>query len=112
MKELQTVTTAIKKAYGRNNILEIIKSLENPNIFMNMRLVQRDELVRIKKLYFDKGYLSPNYKEYLITLHFNFVKNNFKYEDNIVVKVKKKKQQHIGILMLNNYFYENICRNN
>lgn len=98
MNQLQTVTTVIKKAYGRNNILEMIKSLEEINIFNNMRLVQQDELGRIKRSYFSRGYLTPNTKDYLINLHFNFVKNNFKYEDNKPSVIKQP--QHIGLLML------------
>lgn len=100
MKHLQTITPLIVKGYKTFKISDMIKSLEDSNIFEKLRQVQKDELYRIKKKYDKLGYLTKVYSEYIKNLYYNFVLNNFSFEDNNISEIEEQ-PQHIGLLMLN-----------
>jgi len=85
----------------------MIKAIESQEIFKHLRLVQQNEFSKLKNKYNKVGYLTQPYFSYLWHLYWNFVLNDFRFEDKakdwtIPTKIKKAEvSSHIGIQMLN-----------
>jgi hypothetical protein len=95
---MTTVTTLQKAGYKGVKVTSIIKHL---------RLVQQNEFSKIKNKYNKVGYLTQPYFSYLWSLYWNFVLNDFRFDDKskdwaIPTKIKKVEYQHIGMKILNN----------
>jgi len=104
---MTTVTTLHKAGYKGVKITSMIKAIESQEIFKHLRLVQQNEFSRIKNKYNKVSYLTQPYMEYLWQLYWNFVLNDFRFEDkskdwSIPTKVKKVEYSHIGMKILNN----------
>ena len=87
--------------------MSMIKAIESQEIFKHLRLVQQDEFARVKNRYNKNGQLSQPYFSYLWMLYWNFVLNDFRFDDKskcwtIVTKLIKIKPQHIGLQLLEN----------
>ena len=105
---MTTVTTLQKAGYKGVKVTSMIKAIESQEIFKHLRLVQQNEFSKLKNKYNKVGYLTQPYFSYLWSLYWNFVLNDFRFEDKskdwtIPTKIKKVEVPlHIGIQMLNN----------
>ena len=102
---MTTVTTLQKAGYKGVKITSMIKAIESQEIFKHLRLVQQNEFSKIKNKYNKVGYLTQPYFTYLWNIYWNFVLNDFRFEDkskdwSIPTKHKKVKIEHIGLTML------------
>ena len=102
---MTTVTTLQKAGYKGVKITSMIKAIESQEIFKHLRLVQQNEFSKLKNTYNKVGYLTQPYFTYLWQLFWNFVLNDFRFDDkskdwSIPVKHKKVKTEHIGLTML------------
>ncbi len=106
MKEQQTSISQLEKAgYKGTKVMSMIKAIESQEIFKHLRLVQQDEFARVKNRYNKNGYLTQPYFSYLWNLYWNFVLNDFRFDDKSkswteVSKVKEIKSEHIGMQIL------------
>ena len=106
-KELKSISQLEKAGYKGTKVMSMIKAIESQEIFKHLRLVQQDEFSRCKNKYNKLGYLTQPYFSYLWNLYWNFVLNDFRFEDKskdwtIPTKIKKVEYQHIGMKLLNN----------
>ena len=102
---MTTVTTLQKAGYKGVKITSMIKAIESQEIFKHLRLVQQNEFSKLKNTYNKVGYLTQPYFSYLWSLYWNFVLNDFRFDDkskdwSIPVKHKKIKVEHIGLQLL------------
>jgi len=103
-----TILTTLQKAgYKGVKITSMIKAIESQEIFKHLRLVQQNEFSKLKNKYNKTGYLTQPYFSYLWSLYWNFVLNDFRFEDKskdwtITTKIKKIEYSHIGMKILNN----------
>ena len=104
---MTTVTTLQKAGYKGVKITSMIKAIESQEIFKHLRLVQQNEFSRIKNKYNKVGYLTQPYFTYLWNLYWNFVLNDFRFDDKskdwtVPTKIKKIEiPLHIGLQILN-----------
>ena len=104
---MKTVTALQIAGYKGVKVTSMIKAIESQEIFKHLRLVQQNEFSKLKNKYNKTGYLTQPYFSYLFHLYWNFVLNDFRFEDkskNWTVPVKIKKVDiplHIGIQILN-----------
>ena len=104
---MTTVTTLQKAGYKGVKVTSMIKAIESQEIFKHLRLVQQNEFSKLKNKYNKVGYLTQPYFSYLFHLYWNFVLNDFRFDDkskdwSIPSKVKTIKREHIGLTMLKN----------
>ena len=104
---MTTVTTLQKAGYKGVKVTSMIKAIESQEIFKHLRLVQQNEFSKLKNKYNKVGYLTQPYFSYLWSLYWNFVLNDFRFEDKskdwtIPTKVMKIKSEHIGMKLLEN----------
>lgn len=103
---MTTVTTLQKAGYKGVKITSMVKAIESQEIFKHLRLVQQNEFSKIKNKYNKVGYLTQPYFTYLWNLYWNFVLNDFRFDDKskdwtVPTKIKKVEYQHIGMKILN-----------
>ena len=103
---MKNITTLQKEGYKGVKITSMIKAIESQEIFKHLRLVQQNEFSRIKNKYNKVGYLTLPYFQYLWILYWNFVLNDFRFDDkskswSVVTKMKKVKTEHVGMTILN-----------
>ena len=105
MKNLKKSTALQQAGYKGVKVTSMLKAIEQQETFKHLRLVQQDEFCRLRNRYNKNGYLTQPYFSYLWNLYWNFVLNDFRFEDkskdwSIPIKVKKVKTEHIGLTML------------
>ena len=104
---MTTVTTLQKAGYKGVKVTSMIKAIESQEIFKHLRLVQQNEFSKIKNKYNKVGYLTQPYFSYLWSLYWNFVLNDFRFDDKskdwtVPTKIKKIEiPLHIGLQILN-----------
>lgn len=103
---MKTVTALEKAGYKGIKVTSMIKAIESQEIFKHLRLVQQNEFSKLKNKYNKVSYLTQPYMNYLWQLYWNFVLNDFRFDDksknwSIVTKHKKVATEHIGMKMLN-----------
>ena len=104
---MTTVTTLQKAGYKGVKVTSMIKAIESQEIFKHLRLVQQNEFSKLKNKYNKVGYLTQPYFSYLFHLYWNFVLNDFRFDDKskdwtIPTKIKKIEiPLHIGLQILN-----------
>ena len=104
---MTTVTTLQKAGYKGVKVTSMIKAIESQEIFKHLRLVQQNEFSKLKNKYNKVGYLTQPYFSYLWSLYWNFVLNDFRFDDKskdwtIPTKIKKIEiPLHIGLQILN-----------
>lgn len=104
---MTTVTTLQKAGYKGVKVTSMIKAIESQEIFKHLRLVQQNEFSKLKNKYNKVGYLTQPYFSYLWSLYWNFVLNDFRFDDKskdwtVPTKIKKVEiPLHIGIQILN-----------
>lgn len=104
---MTTVTTLQKAGYKGVKVTSMIKAIESQEIFKHLRLVQQNEFSKLKNKYNKTGYLTQPYFSYLWNIYWNFVLNDFRFEDKsknwtVPTKIKTIKREHIGLTMLKN----------
>ena len=104
---MTTVTTLQKAGYKGVKETSMIKAIESQEIFKHLRLAQQNEFSKLKNKYNKTGYLTQPYFTYLWQLYWNFILNDFRFDDkskgwSIPSKVKTIKREHIGLTMLKN----------
>ena len=104
---MTTVTTLQKAGYKGVKITSMIKAIESQEIFKHLRLVQQNEFSKLKNTYNKVGYLTQPYFSYLWSLYWNFVLNDFRFDDkskdwSTPINHKKVKTEHIGMKLFNN----------
>lgn len=104
---MKTVTALQIAGYKGVKVTSMIKAIESQEIFKHLRLVQQNEFSKLKNKYNKVGYLTTPYYSYLWQLYWNFILNDFRFEDkskdwSIPSKIKKVEYQHIGMKILNN----------
>ena len=104
---MTTVTTLQKAGYKGVKVTSMIKAIESQEIFKHLRLVQQNEFSKLKNKYNKTGYLTQPYFSYLFHLYWNFVLNDFRFDDKskdwtVPTKIKKIEiPLHIGLQILN-----------
>ena len=104
---MTTVTTLQKAGYKGVKVTSMIKAIESQEIFKHLRLVQQNEFSKLKNKYNKVGYLTQPYFSYLFHLYWNFVLNDFRFDDKskdwtVPTKIKKIEiPLHIGLQILN-----------
>lgn len=106
MKNLKKSTALQQAGYKGVKVTSMIKAIEQQETFKHLRLIQQDEFCRLRNRYNKNGYLTQPYFTYLWNLYWNFVLNDFRFDDkskswSIVTKMKRVKTEHIGITILN-----------
>jgi len=105
MKNLKKSTALQLAGYKGVKVTSMLKAIEQQEIFKHLRLVQQDEFCRLRNRYNKNGYLTQPYFTYLWNLYWNFVLNDFRFDDKSkqwteVTKMKKVELQHIGMQIL------------
>ena len=105
--QLKSISNLEKAGYKGVKVTSMIKAVESQEIFKHLRLVQQNEFSKLKNKYNKVGYLTQPYFSYLWSLYWNFVLNDFRFDDKskdwtIPTKIKKVEYQHIGMKILNN----------
>ena len=95
-------TVLQKQGYKGVKVTSMIQALRHSETYKHLRLVQQDEFRRIENRYNKNGYLTKPYFTYLWNLYWNFVLNDFRFNDKSKVwsvpsKMKEIKPQHIGM---------------
>ena len=104
---MTTVTTLQKAGYKGVKVTSMIKAIESQEIFKHLRLVQQNEFSKLKNKYNKVGYLTQPYFSYLFHLYWNFILNDFRFDDKskdwtVPTKIKKIEiPLHIGLQILN-----------
>ena len=104
---MTTVTTLQKAGYKGVKVTSMIKAIESQEIFKHLRLVQQNEFSKLKNKYNQTCYLTHPYFSYLWSLYWNFVLNDFRFDDKskdwtVPTKIKKIEiPLHIGLQILN-----------
>jgi hypothetical protein len=99
-------TTLQRQGYSGVKITSMIKAIEQQEIFKHLRLVQQNEFCRLKNRYNKNGYLTQPYMTYLFNIYWNFVLNDFRFDDkskvwSVPTKMKKVESKHIGMKIFN-----------
>ena len=105
MKNLKKSTALQQAGYKGVKVTSMLKAIEQQETFKHLRLVQQDEFCRLRNRYNKNGYLTQPYFTYLWNLYWNFVLNDFRFESSKewteVTKMKRVKNEHIGMTILN-----------
>lgn len=101
---MTTVTTLQKAGYQGVKVTSMIKAIESQEVFKHLRLVQQDEFSRLKNRYNKNGSLTKPYFTYLWHLYWNFILNDFRFNDNkqwtVITKHEKIEHKHVGMKIL------------
>ena len=104
----QTSPSQLQKAgYNGLKVTSMLKACLSADMKQHLRLVQLDNLSKINNKYFKLGYISQQEMTLLWNIYWNFVLNDFRFEDNskkltkAIVSNKEVKPEHIGMTVLN-----------
>ena len=107
MKQLKTPTTLQKAGYSGLKVTSMLKACLSVEMRDHLRLVQLDNLSKINNKYFKLGYISQSEMTLLWNIYWNYVLNDFRFEDKTkklskaIVSNKEVKPEHIGMTVLN-----------
>jgi len=107
MKHLKTPTKLQKDGYSGLKVKSMLQACLSVEMKEHLRLVQLDNLSRINNKYFKLGYISQQEMTLLWNIYWNFVLNDFRFEDKTkklskaIVSTKEVKPEHIGMTVLN-----------
>lgn len=115
MKSLTNPTPIQKQGYKGVKVTSMINAVKQKEIYSHLRLVQQDEFRKLENRYNKLGYLTQPYFSYLWVLYWNFVLNDFRFEDKSkewteVSKIKKIESKHIGMQILEVMEQQNNCK--
>lgn len=107
MKKLKTPTQLQKSGYTGLKVTSMLKACLSVEMKQHLRLVQINNLTKINNKHFKLGYISQPEMTLLWNIYWNFVLNDFRFDDkrkslSIAVKTNQEvKPEHIGITILN-----------
>jgi hypothetical protein len=81
MKNLKTPTELKKAGYTGIKVSSILNAITSNEIKKHMRLVQNNTASIIKNKYQRNNYISKAEMSYIWTLYWNFVLNDFRFDD-------------------------------
>lgn len=107
MKTMKSATQLQQQGYIGVKVTSMLKACLCVEMRGHLRLVQLDALNKINNKYFKTGYISKSEMTLLWNVYWNFVLNDFRFEDKTkqltkVVGTTNCEFKHIGIKMLNN----------
>ena len=104
----QTSPSQLQKAgYTGLKVTSMLKACLSVEMKQHLRLVQLDNLSKINNKHFKLGYISQQEMTLLWNIYWNFVLNDFRFEDKTkkltkdIVSNKEVKPEHIGMTVLN-----------
>ena len=106
MKKLQSATELQKQGYSGVKVTSMLKACLCAEMRDHLRLVQLDALNKINNKYFKTGYISKAEMTLLWNVYWNFVLNDYRFEDKSkkltkVTNVITCEPKHVGLKMLN-----------
>lgn len=100
---MKNVTELQKEGYKGLKVTSMLNACLSIEIKKHLRMCQLDELSKINNKYFKLGYISKPQMTLLWNIYFNFVLNDFRFEDKnkeiLVVEVKTGNLSHVGMKM-------------
>ena len=107
MKNLKTPSDLQKAGYTGLKVTSMLKACLSVEMKQHLRLVQLDNLSKINNKHFKLCYISQQEMTLLWNIYWNFVLNDFRFEDKskklskAIVSNKEVKPEHIGMTVLN-----------
>jgi len=106
MKQLKSVTQLQKQGYSGVKVTSMLKACLCAEMRDHLRLVQLDALNKINNKYFKTGYISKSEMTLLWNVYWNFVLNDYRFEDKSkkltkITNVIECAPKHVGLRMLN-----------
>lgn len=100
---MENSTKLQEAGYKGVKVTSMLSALLNKEIYQHLRLVQQDELRRVENRYKKNGILSKPYFQYLWSLYWNFILNDFRFDNEVELtiptKTTKVTETHIGLKM-------------
>lgn len=102
---MKNSTKLEKQGYSGVKVTSMLNALESKEIINHLRLVQQNELSKIRNFYNKNKYITRSQLTLVWNCYWNFVLNDFRFEDKdkeytIVSQVKKAEPKHIGLQKL------------
>lgn len=103
MNYMSTPNELQKQGYSGVKVSSMIKALKLKLMYKHLRLVQQNELCEIENFYNKHGFIDKKRFSFIWFLYWNFVLNDFRFEDKTKVasipsKIKKTECPcHIGM---------------
>lgn len=93
------------QGYSGVKVTSMLNALQSKEIHDHLRLVQQDELSKIKNFYKKNKYITKPQMNLVWNCYWNFVLNDFRFDDKsktytIVSEIKNAEPQHIGLVKL------------
>jgi hypothetical protein len=106
---MNNLTELQKEGYKGLKVTSMIQALKNESIYKHLRLTQQDELSRVNNRFKRNGYISKSQMSFVWNLYWNFILNDFRFEDKskeftVITGITaiSKMPKHIGMQMLLN----------
>lgn len=80
MAQLSIPNKLQKAGYKGVKVTSQIQAIKHSSIFPHLRLVQQNEICKLKNKYKKTGYLNKKEMAYVWCIYWNFVLNDFRYE--------------------------------
>lgn len=103
---MTTVSELEKQGYKGLKVTSMLKACLSAEMRDHLRLVQLNELSKINNKYFKTGYISKPEMNLLWNVYWNFVLNDFRFEDSTkkLTKITETKElttfTHVGLRLL------------
>lgn len=101
---MKTANELQKQGYTGVKVTSMLKACLSVEIRKHLRLVQLDNLSSIKNKHFKSGYISKQEMTLLWNIYWNFVLNDYRFNDKTKeftsVTKNQLKPKHIGMQML------------
>ena len=107
MKKQTSPSQLQKSGYTGLKVKSMLQACLSVEMKQHLRLVQIDNLSKINNKHFKLGYISQQEMTLLWNIYWNFVLNDFRFEDKskklskAIVSNKEVKPEHIGMTVLN-----------
>jgi hypothetical protein len=106
MRTMNSATKLQQQGYTGVKVTSMLKAVLCVEMREHLRLVQLDALNKINNKYFKTGYISKSEMTLLWNVYWNFVLNDYRFEDKSkkltkVSNVIHCEYKHIGLRMLN-----------
>lgn len=112
---MKDFNSLIKKGYAGVKVTSMLNAVLSSEIKPHLRLVQLDELYKIKAHYEKLKYITNAQMTLLFNVYYNFVLLDFRFEDKtkkilLPTKLSEAKPQHIGMKILKQMQKQNTCK--
>jgi len=85
MAQLKEPSTLEKQGYSGVKVTSMVDALKHSDIYPHLRLIQQDNVCKIKNRYSKRKLLSTPEMRYIWRLYWNFVVNDFRYPSKVKV---------------------------